>query len=440
MDWREYLGTIRPRRSTAARDELAERYADVTTERLALARAVGAELRKDPLYAVVPYKESFSPDLVRTVLDHTGVSEGSVLDPFAGAGTSLLVAAERGMRAVGVDLLPFAAFAADTLLHAPLANWAAVDRRLAKVLDHTRTDTGVFPDFPVRDWAFTHAALAELMGLHDAIRGLRASRERNVLQLALLCAVEAMSQATKDGTSLRKRPHGDGRRGRYGARRTRAHVRGRFEANVELLRQGAAAQAAPVDGSAVACGDARDLLTLLGDDAAFDIAVFSPPYPNRYDYVANYQLELGFGFVRNGRDLRKLRKQQLRSHMEAPWTEQRTVELPALEEFFAGYLDSHAPNGRVVRMVSGYFEDMMEVLCGVRKVMCPGGVVAIVIGTQVFAGEPLPTDLLLAQLAEAEGYTVEEIWLVRNKGIAVQQRKLGFGAVASRETVLFLTA
>ncbi len=55
-------------------------------------------------------------------------------------------------------------------------------------------------------------------------------------------------------------------------------------------------------------------------------------------------------------------------------------------------------------------------------------------------GEQLPTDLLVAELAEAEGYALNEIWVTRKKGIAVQQR-LRFESVSgSRETILLLDA
>ena len=336
-------------------------------------------------------------------------------------------------------MLPFAVFAADTLLHASTVSWPTVERRLARVLEHPPASAGQFPDFPVRDWAFTPAALAELTGLHEAVRGFRAGRERDVLRLALLCTVESVSQASKDGTSLRKRPPGDGRPGRFGTRPTRALVRRTFEANVELLREGVGAQPMPQPGSVVLRGDARELPAVLGDRVGHAVSVFSPPYPNRYDYVANYQLELGFGFVRDAVSLRRLRKEQLRSHMEAPWSGARTVALDALEEFLLSYLASEKPTGRVPRMVSGYFEDMAQVFAGLRKVMQPGATVAIVVATQVFAGELLPTDLLLAELAEAEGCTVEEIWVARGKGIAVQQRAAGYSEAHSRESIIILS-
>jgi hypothetical protein len=422
---------------------LADRFSATITDHSELGRAVGSGSRDEPLHRLVPYKEAFSPPLVRAILDHVGVKSGKLLDPFVGAGTSLLVAAERQLSAVGVDLLPFAAFAADTLLRAPLADWAKIRRYAARVQAAPRLETGTFPDFPVRDWAFTPAALAELTRLHRAIVGLPAGTERDLVRLALLCIVEQSSQATKDGTSLRRRPHGDGRRGRYKTRRTRDQVRDAFNQRLDALEADAALQPGPAPGSRAIVGDARQLPNLLAKAGKFDVAVLSPPYPNRYDYSANYQLELGFGFVKNRDRLKALRRAQLRSHLEAPWPATRTVKSDALDEFLAALLHAKRiadQTGRTFKMVAGYFEDMTCVLAGLATCMRAGAPVAIVIGTQVFAGQELPTDLLIAEIAERNGFVLKDLWVARKKGVAVQQRARFKTVPASRETVLVFEA
>jgi hypothetical protein len=90
--------------------------------------------------------------------------------------------------------------------------------------------------------------------------------------------------------------------------------------------------------------------------------------------------------------------------------------------------------------VSGYFEDMSKVLGGLRRVMTAGAIAAIVVGTQVFGGEQLPTDLLLAEIAQLHGFSMKEVWMARRKGMAVQQRGQATKAVTSREVVLILVA
>lgn len=438
--WQDFQRNLDPRIATSERVALASRFAPVTTERLSLGRAVGGAERNEPLHNAITYKEAFSPRLVREVLDHLGISRGRLVDPFVGVGTSLLVAAERGLEGVGLDLLPYAAFTAHTLLHAPHADWGTVDAYLGSIERAPRLEVGSFPDFPVRTWAFGPAALAELTRIRRAIWSLPDGLERDVVHLALLSIVEQSSQATKDGTSLRQRPAASGRNGRFRAITTRKTVTATFNARVALLREGATSATPPIVGSRAVVGDARSVSTLLAGEL-FDIAIFSPPYPNRYDYSANYQLELGFGFIDRDTDLKALRKRLLRSHLEATWPLARTVSSAALDEFLSALLHEKQTGdqtGRVFRMAAGYFEDMALVLQELATVLAPGGAAAIVVGTQVFAGQSLPTDLILADLAERAGYAVKDIWLARSKGVAVQQRARFGDVPGSRESVILL--
>ena len=440
MSWEEHQRALIPTSSTLERLALAETFAARTINRFDLAHSVGGRERTEGLHLVVPYKEAFSPTLVRTLLTEMSSVPGPLIDPFVGSGTTLLAAAETGRAAVGVDVLPFAVFASSTLLASPTADWSKIKRSLTRILDHAPRRTGTFPDFAVRSWAFTPAALAELTALDDAIKRCRPGIEADVLRLALLCTVERVSQATKDGTSLRRREHGGRRQGRFGARRTKLDVQEVFQERLEQIKVGAKLQPQAPKGSKVLLGDACKIGSTFHRNT-FGAALFSPPYPNRYDYVSNYQLELGFGFIENRAGLTALRKSQLRSHLEAPWPACRTVKLPALDEFLSALTASplkRPETSRVFRMIAGYFEDMSMVLEGLAKTLKPGAPMAIVVGTQSFNGEALPTDLLLSELAEHHGLATEAIWVARRKGVPVQQRARGATSGGSRESIVFL--
>jgi hypothetical protein len=145
------------------------------------------------------------------------------------------------------------------------------------------------------------------------------------------------------------------------------------------------------------------------------------------------------GFVSDAAGLRRVRKQLLRSHLEAPPREEYRVELPALREFLAAVNGSRVKrdqSGRVLRMVAGFFEDMAEVLRGVSGALQPGASAAVVVATQTYLGQHLPTDLLLAELGRDAGLEARALWVVRNKGVASQQR--GRAAAVSREAILVL--
>ncbi len=87
-------------------------------------------------------------------------------------------------------------------------------------------------------------------------------------------------------------------------------------------------------------------------------------------------------------------------------------------------------------MVAGFFEDMAEVLQRVAEALRPGACAGVVVATQTYLGQHLPTDLLLAELGRGAELEVRALWVVRPKGVASQQR--GRAGSASRETILVL--
>ena len=118
--------------------QLAEAVRDVERDRSDLGVLAGPRRRDEPGYRWLPYKEAFSPGLVRAVLDHWSGVGGVLLDPFAGSATSLLVAAERGLASVGVELLPYAQWGADTIVRAHAADSACFRRMVGEAAEAAR--------------------------------------------------------------------------------------------------------------------------------------------------------------------------------------------------------------------------------------------------------------------------------------------------------------
>lgn len=105
------LATIRK-----ADDRLRNRFADRMAVNHDLDRTlVSFQANKtEERHRWCKYKEGFSAELVRYVLDRTGIASGPILDPFAGSGTALFTAGEAGLDAVGIELLDSSAEIIDT--------------------------------------------------------------------------------------------------------------------------------------------------------------------------------------------------------------------------------------------------------------------------------------------------------------------------------------
>ncbi len=72
-------------------------------------------------------------------------------------------------------------------------------------------------------------------------------------------------------------------------------------------------------------GDTRKLLK---DIKKADVIIFSPPYPNSFDYTDVYNIELWMlDYLKNDIDNKKLRNQTFRSHVQAKWNFDADMEL-----------------------------------------------------------------------------------------------------------------
>ena len=71
-----------------------------------------------PIHRWVPWIAGFSSDFVKDALNRYLDSRGTVLDPFAGVGTTLVEATLLGHHAIGFEVNPYAALACRTKVNA----------------------------------------------------------------------------------------------------------------------------------------------------------------------------------------------------------------------------------------------------------------------------------------------------------------------------------
>lgn len=146
--------------------------------------------------------------------------------------------------------------------------------------------------------------------------------------------------------------------------------------------------------------------------------------------------ELCFHFVKNFSELRELRFDILRSHIESKVGPGEQAAHPAVREVVdalskrGGALN----NPRIPHMLSAYFVDMQAVIEQWARVLAPGAKVAMVVDNVRFEGEVLPVDLVLSEMAEWVGFQVQRILIARYKGNSSQQMA-EYGRLPVRESV-----
>ena len=369
------------------------------------------------------FPHSFTGDLVHALIDEWELdAQDRILDPFTGAGTTLLAAKERGVSSSGYDLSPLAVLVSNTktafLSRTRLESaWQKLSRQLTQ--NRPAVMRRVYSELVCK--AFPDGRLGALDAVAARVDDIDCSEEeRNFFRLALLAVLPHFSHAVANGGWLRWTNEGAD---------SDAVVKS-FSERVELMLSDVRGDACSRPNRWKAkVADARALPDC---DETYSAVITSPPYPNRHDYTRVFGVELMFEFL-DWETSRQLRHQSFHSHPEA------RPKRPSANEYLPPELleenVSHVKDARLQRMLRGYFLDMYLCLREVTRVTRAGARIAFVVGNARYGGKSILVDEFTAELGERTGLVCQEIRAVRWRGNSAQQMGR-YGRVASRESVV----
>lgn len=385
------------------------------------------DLRSTPIHDWFVFPHSFSNSLVKALFSEWGLSaKDSVLDPFCGAGTTLVTARDGGIPAIGYDLSPLGVMITQTkIARYDLAKiedtWCKLRRRMkgsiAEILGR---------DYPalVTD-AIPKDALSRLDHIRTGIRKCApTARVRRFFHLALLAILPEFSKAVASGGWLKWED------------RTidEEAVFGEYQKQAEKMLRDVDEYDTPPHGAWEA--EIADARALPHEEPIFTAVITSPPYPNRHDYTRVFGVELLFGFL-DEEDTKELRYQTIHSHPEARPNRQDLAEYAcpvALDETIQR-VSERASDKRVPRLIDGYFKDMYLCLREMQRVCLDGAMIAMVVGNAQYHGIPVLVDDHIAEIGETLGLQCQEIRVVRYRGNSAQQMKK-YGRNPSRESIV----
>lgn len=342
----------------------------------------GESLADEPFHRWLPFKQAFSPELVRLFLSEArdlDLADGgrSLLDPFAGCGTFAVECARGGLPAIGIEALASFVFVASA-----------------------KSATAV-PDLP---------DLADCQTWQQVAQRL----ELPVHRAALICAVAR--RHTSDGKLNKNAPP----------------LLDALDEVVRMMRQDVRRPLAPAPR--VEQGDARRLEPIA--DGAIGGILTSPPYLSRLDYTrATRPHEMVYRYWHPGRELDRRRDDQIRAHPKAyrqRWTHSMP---PAVVESCDALIA--AGQTKLAGVVRSYFEDIFNAMGQCHRVLADGAPCWVVVGGARLKGVYVPSDAILAEFTQGHGFEVVGFRVARR--LIPSGRKLGgLSDVAPRESILVL--
>lgn len=401
------------------------------------------------VYRWFKYKEAFSAGLVEHLLSRYRITNGTMLDPFAGSGTALFAAGGIGLKAEGIELLPIGQTVIATK---QLIDWDLKDADVERLAfwRHERPWRKSKTATPIIELRITRGAYpaetVEAMGRFLSASEQEVERVKAVLFFAFLCILEGISYTRKDGQYLRWDYRSGRRQGKkiFDKGEILSFDRAITDKLHEIVTDLRSADL-PEDLFATTHRKADielrggSCLTVLPELKAesYDCLVTSPPYCNRYDYTRTYALELAIlGVDEEG--LARLRQEMLSCTVEnrakdllalnPAWKPAVAAadRQPLLQSILA-YLDSQKElellnNDGIPRMVRGYFYEMACVIFESARVLKRGAPLIMVNDNVRYAGASISVDILLSEIGEQLGFETEQILVLPNgKGNSSQQ-------------------
>ena len=373
------------------------------------------------------FKEAFAPELIARAIEASYIPVKRCLDPFGGSGTTALACQFLGVHPITVEINPFLADLIEAKLDSYDADALAKD--LTLVLGYARNNqadnktvfqfaprTFVQPGVNGR-WVFDDAVATRIAALRLAIEALPNQKHRRLFLVILGGILVSVSNVVISGKGRRYR------------RRWQDRCRDPHEVDNQFCN---AAQKAIVEAHRFrqrGCssyklirGDSREVLN---EDASCDLAVFSPPYPNSFDYTDVYNLELWtLGYLDSTASNHSLRKSTLCSHVQIkrdfpqppPGSSTLVQTLEKLESV-KGLLW----NPWIPAMVGGYFADLVSILSSIHRLIKPLGTTWMVLGDSRYADVSVDTTTIVAELATHLGWKVESSEPFRSMRASPQQ-------------------
>ncbi|ABK77464.1 DNA modification methylase [Cenarchaeum symbiosum A] len=405
-------------------------------------RAVSYQGNKtSPGFRWLKFKEGFSASLVESLLSISGGK--SVLDPFSGAGTTILTACKMGKRSVGMDVMPISekmVGVMDSAAHVSINDVRdAADGIMLSMkgsgdgipFEHLRITRGAFPPRTER----------ELSRARHAIKSIGDESIKNIINFAVMSVLEEVSYTRKDGQFLRWDP-------RSGRDVAAVLDKGRlpllnkaFEMKIKQIIEDMPHVKSAYAGPRPVARTESSLKALRKmKPRSIDAVVTSPPYANRYDYTRTYALELAWmGYSETG--ISALRQAMLTATVEnrpkGEWLAKvygrsslpgEAADVCAKNRRLQSalkYLKRHAAelnNPHIIRLVENYFAEMAVIIAELGRIVRKNGNVFMVNDNVRYHGMDIPVDIILSEFAEKSGFTCESIRaLPRGKGNSSQQ-------------------
>lgn len=402
--------------------------------------------RKEPFARWYPYLEGYSTQFVESILEKYIPNAQTILDPFAGTGTTAFAASQLNKTAYFCEINPVLQFMSLTKIRIRRLKWSqrsALARALAQVVGNTDLRS-LLEKFP-RNYIL-HQTYIQTFGdslffdapVYDQVLRVKSWIDEVALDNPLLADLITVATLSALVPASRMKRAGDLR---Y---KTAIELERQTVPLVEGIRQNIDQIAHDIRDDVeglkteplLICESARSLdhVSSLGIDAV----ITSPPYVNGTNYFRNTKIELWFlSCLKEKKDLRTFREAALTAGINDVTVSKTLLRSHPDVQKIVSKLEQNTYDSRIPRMIASYFSEIADIFRAIRSHLTSDATVAIDIGDSCYAGVHVPVDKLLSTCLGELGFVQEDSVTLRKRksrsGMLLKQSLLVFKYVSKQK-------
>lgn len=368
--------------------------------------------KQEPIHRWYTYHEGYSCDFIYKELELLPIEPKRLFEPFAGSGTTPLVASILGIVSYYTEMNPFMRFVVEaktTVLKSVLKKENVITD-MKELLALVASDNFVIQEINAQELGgfekfYESDVIKALISIKKRILKNNDEDFRKITLLALAAITVKVSKMKKHGDLRYAKKH-EKKESDFNVKLQFCTKLAEIIHDIELIHN--------IEFAETHCigNDAR---TAILPELA-DCIITSPPYLNGTNYIRNTKLELNLlDFILNEKELKTLYSEGIIAGINNV-SKRRIIKnyIPELEPIIEKLkLVEYDP--RITKMVIGYFNDMEDFFKNASQSLRNNGFLILDIGDSQFAGIHIETDTLLTRIATKYGFLLYDVEVLRTR-------------------------
>lgn len=403
-----------------------------------------------PIHQWYPFVEGYSKEFIQSILDELNYEPVTVLEPFAGSGTTPVELQDQNIKCISFEVSPFMHLLSTVKMRRDYnsQDFLVIYKKLKKDIQLSYPNIRDLEPIPfgktlikrdsLKKWNYNDEVIDAILDINYAIRYISDEKYQRLFKIALASILLEVSNVFRNGKCLSYKKDWQ-----KSIKYSRKQVHDIFFAKIDNVFFN---DIVNIDNTACLnvnnsdfCyyGDVRENISIV-DDKSIDLIITSPPYLNSRDYTDIYMLELKMlGLVSSYEELQALRRRTLRSHVQVKHGDLSTLKIPLLERCIDDIRKSESDfwNIDLLNMIRGYFIDIDYLFLQFKKKMKTDKYIFFNVANSAYYGVEILVDEIICQIAENHGFNIVEIRKARELKTSSQQS----GSIKSlRESVIVI--